>query len=192
MDLQDKISLAFEKKGVANKVVPAIDGLRFCNLQDEEIFFCTVTTDQPTSDIERFKIADDFQGAGLSTIALQTLAKHFDDSGAFFIGINLIRDDGITFWPRFGAEPSSGFPIPRCYATPVIEDYFVEKLGDYLMDAFIIAEDSPQEAWYHLTDPKTGAPKELIARLNNQSALSSMYMDLTHPTVRERLGLDQS
>lgn len=188
MNLADKISEAFSKKGIPNVAKLGWDTLEFYDKHGEEIFTCTVTTDFPTSDIMRFTVKRN--GQGLAKAALQSIAKHFTDAGVSYIGLHMVRDSGLSFWPRFGAVPSDGALSQRCYAKPLIEDYFIHKYGEYLMDAYNIAEQDPIEAWYYLTDPKTKTPRELIERLNMSSHNSSMYIDLSHALVRERLGLD--
>ena len=190
MNLMDKISKAFANVGVDNEPVPQSNGLEFYDTKEKRIFSCEVSTSRPTSDIDRFLIQDKRQGQKLSTIALNAIAQHFWDSGSRYIAIHLVRNDGLTFWPRFGAIPSQGAPSYRSYTPFFMEEEFIETEGDKLLNAFLIAKNDPIEAWFYLTDPKTIASRDLIARLNSGSKDQTMHMDLEHPVVRERLGLE--
>jgi len=191
MDLLNKISAAFFWAGIPNTATPG----QYVYFKDEKgdlIFSCSTRTDQPSSDIDNFDIGAKWKGQKLSTIALTAIAQHFESAGAQYININTIRHDGLSYWPRFGAIPSHGVPSAHYYLPPFIEEEFVSSDESILREASRLAKINPEDAWFFITDPKTQASRNMIERLNLGSKSSTMHMELEHPIIRERLGLNSS
>ncbi|MEM6811702.1 MAG: hypothetical protein AAF549_04460 [Pseudomonadota bacterium] len=190
MDLADKISEAIAGIGIPNEHQQYANYWEFTTFDGEPISSYETQLAGHIAHIDQFEVEKDFQGRSLGPTMLYTMVRHFESEGAKLIQIHKVQGDGLSFWARYAAIGPNGAPAKELYAPPFIKDEFIERFGDPLMQAFITASTDPKEAWYEITHPSSGVSREVIARLNIASYKKTMSMDLNHPVVRSRLGLD--
>ncbi|MEM7618708.1 MAG: GNAT family N-acetyltransferase, partial [Pseudomonadota bacterium] len=188
----DKISKAIAGAGIRNGYVEHANYWEFNSLDGEAISSCELQTSKPISYVGQFEVEEEFQGRGVARIMLQTISSHFEAEGAKLIEIEKVQSDGLSFWARYGAIPNNGAPEASEYISIFLPVGSTQASRLCLSNAYERALSNPIEAWYEITDPDNDVPRKLIADLNYRSYKKSMTIDLSHPVVRERLGLDQS
>jgi hypothetical protein len=193
MQLNERLSDAIKRAGYDNYNMSQIPhNPAFVTLDGEyEIFSCEVrfNRSQETSAIHSFRVHEPFTGKKIAAVALKEIALHALSESVTEIKVLLVRGDGLSFWPRFGAHPPE--PLYQKFFTPPHEDEnFLSSERGIFEEAFKLAATDPMDAWHYVTAPETKASNDCIKYVNRASLNKIMLLPLRCPVAQRRLGIN--
>ena len=196
MSLNDRLSEIFACAGLEHNVLADHNAAIFLDPGQNSIFSYRMRVFPPTKAalLESFIVGDNYKGNGqqIGGKAIRQLAAHLESKGVDTLGLDRVQDDGITFWPKFGALPNNckrlGSIMAHMHSCLPEEHSDRVKVGEALGR---IAQ-APEATWFAMTDPKSdiGLSRETMRRVSQMILAQQTYvLEFNRPEVRARLAL---
>ncbi len=193
MQLNERLSDSIKRAGYDNyNMSPIAHNPAFVTPDGEhEIFSCEVrfNRSQETAAIHSFRVYEPFTGKKIAAVALKEIAIHALSESVKEIKILLVRGDGLSFWPRFGAYPQDPL-CQKSFTAPHEDESFLSSEKSIFDEAFARAAKNPIDAWHYISAPETKASNDLIKYVNRTALNKTMTLPLRCPVVQRRLGIN--
>ena len=184
MSLLENISAALKDAGFEHD--PIQDGSLFQFLDEYDVpalSFELSVSEYQTSAVTEFEVHQDYLGNGFGYIGLKHIAMSMIEQGVEEIDFMEVERDGLTFWPKYGARPTSLDEFPLVLHA-IMDDGLDETDDADLREIFALAHDDPYSAWGMLSAQNTESSRSVLSRVSERLAGGeTMHMDLNHTEV---------
>ncbi len=194
--LKEFLDVAAARKGQGLRVTKSADKFYLLDAKRNELGECRLdfTTRPGNVTLWRLSIHNAYrQSAGLGRFFMKAIGSFAQEQNIPRIDVRMVQQDGLSFWPYMGAQPSAGF---AGYAVTLmrVAKYRQTQTGEgkKLMHLFHLTDRDEREAWFRMTekhDPlclQRQTVRHIGQLLYHNDTLS---IDLDNALVRRRLGI---